>query len=531
MKFLSSSESEISIISKKPWIFLTIIAVMAFIVRMYYFPFDLPVANDAAGYFWYANDLAILGTFPSEFESSFTRSEFPNNGWPSFLSIFFAISDSSSYLDYHNIQRFLGVVISTFTIIPIYLLAQKFLEKPIALLSASIFIFSPRLIENSLLGITETPFLFLGITSLYLFLSNKYRNILFAFLIAGLFALVRYEGLLIIIPFTVIYFLRFHKKRSEIGNYAILLLVFVLVLLPMAHIRIETTGQDGLISHVLSGPKYYQVQVTLNENNQDNNVILNFISNGIISLGKNIGLVLIPMFALFIPIGLFKFFKTKVQGKWALALFSIIFLIPAFYAYSRGFEETRYLYILFPFFAIVAGYTLQTIQQYFNKKIFFIVLIIGIVCFSSVFANYIIMDFSHEMELNQIAQDVAPLLTKINRDYNGLVYFSWTKQAILDKFPIVSIDIPKDSPGIIQKVRIGAGTENNFDTLQDYLEFGKLHGMTEIILDGDNIGSKFLQDVFYNEDKYPYLIKIYDSKDNGFTHHVKIFEINYDKMK
>ena len=54
--------------------------------------------------------------------------------------------------------------------------------------------------------------------------------------------------------------------------------------------------------------------------------------------------------------------------------------------------------------------------------------------------------------------------------------------------------------------------------------------MTEIILDGDNLDSKFLQDVFYNEKKYPYLIKIYDSKEHGFIHHVKVFEIDYDKM-
>ena len=528
MKFLSSSEHEVSIISKKPWIFLIVIAVIAFIVRMYYFPFDLPVSNDAIGYFWYANDLAVLGTFPSEFESSFARSEFPNNGWPSFLSVFFVISDSSYYLDYHNIQRFLGVIISTFTIIPIYLLAQKFLERPIALLSAALFIFSPRLIESSLLGTTETPFLFLGITSLYLFLSNKYRNILFAFLIAGLFALVRYEGLLIIIPFTIIYFLRFHKKRSEIGKYAILLFVFVLILLPMAYIRIETTGQDGLVSHVSSGPEYYQVM--LNENNQDDDIILNFISKGITSLAQYIGLGLIPMFALFIPIGIFKFFKTKVEGKWALTLFSIIFLIPAFYAYSRGFEDTRYIFMLFPFFAIVAGYSLQTVQHYFNKKYFFIFLIIGIICFSFVFINYMIMDFAHEKELNQIAQDIAPQLTKINRDYDGLIYFSWTKQEIHNNFPIASVDIPKDSPGTIKNVRIGAGTDNTFDNLEDYLAFGKLHGMTEIILDGDNLDSKFLQDVFYNEKKYPYLIKIYDSKEHGFIHHVKVFEIDYDKM-
>ena len=33
-------------------------------------------------------------------------------------------------------------------------------------------------------------------------------------------------------------------------------------------------------------------------------------------------------------------------------------------------------------------------------------------------------------------------------------------------------------------------------------------------------------DIFYNEDKYTYLTKIYDSKDQNFEYHVKIFQVN-----
>ena len=38
----------------------------------------------------------------------------------------------------------------------------------------------------------------------------------------------------------------------------------------------------------------------------------------------------------------------------------------------------------------------------------------------------------------------------------------------------------------------------------------------------------FLKDVFDNEKNYPYLIKEWDSKNDGFTYHVKIFKINYE---
>ena len=67
--------------SKKIIIILGLIGITSFIIRLNYLPFDLPLTNDAAGYFWYANDLSILGNLPSEIASSSPRvtNEFPNN--------------------------------------------------------------------------------------------------------------------------------------------------------------------------------------------------------------------------------------------------------------------------------------------------------------------------------------------------------------------------------------------------------------------------------------------------------------------
>ena len=38
-------------------------------------------------------------------------------------------------------------------------------------------------------------------------------------------------------------------------------------------------------------------------------------------------------------------------------------------------------------------------------------------------------------------------------------------------------------------------------------------------------------DIFYNEEKYTFLEKIYDTKDMNFDYHVKIFEINYEEFE
>ena len=41
----------------------------------------------------------------------------------------------------------------------------------------------------------------------------------------------------------------------------------------------------------------------------------------------------------------------------------------------------------------------------------------------------------------------------------------------------------------------------------------------------------YFKDIFYNEEKYSYLIKEFDSLEEGFTHYnVKIFKIDYNKF-
>jgi len=37
-----------------------------------------------------------------------------------------------------------------------------------------------------------------------------------------------------------------------------------------------------------------------------------------------------------------------------------------------------------------------------------------------------------------------------------------------------------------------------------------------------------LRDIFNHENKYPFLVKEYDSRENGFNYHVKLFKIDYD---
>ena len=73
------------------------------------------------------------------------------------------------------------------------------------------------------------------------------------------------------------------------------------------------------------------------------------------------------------------------------------------------------------------------------------------------------------------------------------------------------------------------------DNLRDYFQVLEKQKITHLLLDGINntplINDELrlhLIDIFNHENKYPFLVKEYDSRENGFNYHVKLFKINYD---
>ena len=84
-------------------------------------------------------------------------------------------------MDYVTFQRSVTILLSLVTIIPIYLLCRKFFEIKYALIGAAIFAFEPRIVQNSLLGITDPLYILLVTSSLGLFFSSNKKLIFTSF--------------------------------------------------------------------------------------------------------------------------------------------------------------------------------------------------------------------------------------------------------------------------------------------------------------------------------------------------------------
>jgi hypothetical protein len=415
-------------------------------------------------------------------------------------------------------------------------------------LGATLFIFEPKIIQNSFLGIPESMYVFLMALLLFLFLSNSFKKIYFAFGIVALLAITKYEGLLMIIPLSVVFFIRFRRQKKDLIKYIICMSIFILVLIPMAYLRNDTMGQDGFVSHIAAGPIYYQAAI------QENiSTLADFLYLGSINLIKYLGWAQIPSFIIFVPLGIIFIFKRLDYKKITIILSILIMLIPAFYGYSREFQELKYLYVLYPIFCILACFTFKIFLEKFHRKnLIFCMIIGGIILSSVIFVEWKSIDNEHFRETYQILIDVGQKEMKINKEFGKygqeILFFQWAKVQDDEKFPILKKELPSskityiplsDWCSLPDKTKIRCAFIAHFsDNLRDYLQISEEKEITHLVLDEyNNSPGKYrlkhelglaLLDIFNHENNYAFLTKEYDSKENGFNYHIKIFKIDYD---
>ena len=208
------------------YLFLLIIGGVALIVRLAFLHTEIPLHDDNFIYFRNAVDMSL-----GEIEVFYRES---NSGWPGFLSVIFSTFQSTNFMDYMALQRYVSILLSVITIIPVYLLGKQFFAKQYALLGAAIFVLEPRIIQNSLSGITEPLYILTIVFALVFLLKNTNKFACLSFALIGLATLIRFEGIILLPAFSIAYFLYQKDVKKKIPLYFCLILIFVIILLPIS---------------------------------------------------------------------------------------------------------------------------------------------------------------------------------------------------------------------------------------------------------------------------------------------------------
>jgi len=473
-------------------------------LRLFYFPFELPLIADGMDNFTYATAINFYGHLPNE--------EAPANiGWSIFLSFWFWLVDLDGSIDYMQFQRILSIVLSCLTTIPIYYLCRKFFSNKISLVGVALFAFEPRLILNSTLGITEPLFILLGISSLVIFLKYSTKGILIAFALASFTTIVRSEGIFLLITISILFFLKFKLSKDILKTYLPALIIFLLLLTPISMYKTEVSGNDAMFDRIAGATNEV---ITISNDNNDNKIL-----DGITLFIKYLGWIMIPMFLLFLPFGMIQLFRKRTKELNFILIFLVSSSIPILYAYIVQAQDTRYFYFFYPIFCLISLFAVENyVSRVVKKNILILFLIMGILVASVAFYEYEKIDYEKENELNDIAQIISNKISGTNFHPNETKYIRATE--IPEKWPFLFFD---------EDYKIKSISTKEYDNLENFILNSK-NDLTHLVVGNSDNLPMFLLDVYEHEEKYEYLIKIFDSKEKGFKNHVKVFEIDFEKF-
>ena len=191
-------------------------------------------------------------------------------------------------------------------------------------------------------------------------------------------------------------------------------------------------------------------------------------------------------------------------------------------------SDLRLMLILYPLFVILSLYTIQHLTNKLKLKKIFLVLIVGACLILSVYFLYSNNNSEYEKEVNTFAKYMVNNVQVSNNFYpeSGFVYGAWASSNL--EFPSLSYSIVYSGPELLDYVKNSYNyLEEEAKTVEEYIILSKEQGLSHLVVDGSDKRSSYFNDLFYNEEKYPYLIKEFDSVQHGYTQYqVKVFKIN-----
>jgi len=164
-----------------------------------------------------------------------------------------------------------------------------------------------------------------------------------------------------------------------------------------------------------------------------------------------------------------------------------------------------------------------------NHHLMMIGIISAIILTSFLYLDFKKIDYDYENEVFSITKFITSKTSIVNGDSADIRYR--TAATIVTYWP----NLPEPTFKLSEAVPIDRSlkliSSAGYGSLIEFVDLSKDKGLTYLAVDGRDHQPEFLRDVFYHDEEYDYLTKIFDSKDHGMNYHVKIFKIDYNKIK
>ena len=494
-------------------------------------------------------------------QGDFFLSQKKNPGWSLFLTPFMSITNSSDFLDYSNLARTLSLTISTVTIFPMYVLARKFFNEKYSVVAASLFAFEPHLNFISGTAMGEPLLILVLITTMIFILNDKPKYHYIAFIFAGFCWWVKLEALYPMIAIIIIFFVIHRHKPNSLRNFS-LCVVFLLITLSPLFIQRDLQFDDPFYVWY-SGTILVDDYTSILTNPEDTGItnfvekhgtlgLMDRLANGLTNLFNVLFRILYPYLFILIPFGILFSLRPidqklkHVKANWIMILVLIGILVVPF----AIVDERRFLFPLFPFLIILSTIAIHRVTNYglstfsFNEKqkSIFLGIVVGIVLLLSTIFTAGIGEFGYGLPNSVLEHEkiefteylVENFDGRILRDATSLDYLHYVSLVSSDSGDFKSFKSPREKdpfpdlykPGKVVWISV------NGKTIKELVTNGETKELKYIgILENGSYFFPFLNDLYYYEERYPYMKKIFDSDEMGYKQFkVKVFEINYQKF-
>ena len=536
-------------ISKKNiLLFLILIATISLGFKLYTVDFTVIPVEDVFGWTLFGN-------------GDFTEHPRKTLGWPIFMSPFFNLVDSNNFLDYVNIARVLGLALSTITIIPMYLLSRKFFDVKYSLCATGLFAFEPHLNYLSGHGMTEPLYILVLIVSFYFILHKNSNYSYLSFLTIGLLWWIKWQGIIMLLVASIIFFRNFKITPRLLLKYFVCLAICLIVVSPMLVQRYDQFGDPLYFSQSLRlftgeyasilAVNMLDVEYSAFDYISDHGFgkfLENFVLMGIYNLFLVLFKMSFPYLIIFLPFGIifslraFDQEKKYIQSNWILIL---ITLIP-FILYFAIMPEKRLIYHVYPFLIILAIIPLQRLVEYglstfsYNERQKKIVLV-GIMGAVVVLSGFYTLRYElPDPVLNDEKILFADILSKkfegkildAGNTLQGLTYVNITNPpGIFKNYEFIQ---DQDAPYTVEFNRKNINLipiTLYAKSLEDFIEVSYEYELNYISINKNGVAEIFypyLDEIYENEERFPYLTKVFDTEQEQFEKlKAKVFEIDY----